>query len=194
MVFYRRRRIVQIFYKKYRINEILHERNIRWPKEFWVQSEWFNNNKYYETKSLRNVRMSLVRQRQSPKTTLMLSRWEKKSWRNFMFLEMDSWTFQNCENEWDPGSSWLRWWQIQSVEIHRSPSELPLNTPPPEYNGIHKSKQIQKYKSTKAFSKIYTKTQIQRHNSYHSFTSGRKICHFQLVLLMFWDKSIAKFN
>ena len=105
------------------------------------------------------------------------------------FSSFGSWILEHFKtvrmSEIQAPAGWLRWWQIQSVEIHRSPSELPLNTPPPEYNGIHKSKQIQKYKSTaNAFSKliryIYTKSQIQRHKSNHSLTEShadRKICY-----------------
>lgn len=168
-----------IGWTKYWMKEILHERHIRWPKEFWVQSEWFNNNNYYEIKSLQNVRMSLpTAKSKNYSDAEPLGEEELEEFYVFGdgFLNISKlWEWVHlCEIQAPAG--WLRWWQIQSVEIHRSPSELPLNTPPPEYNGIHKSKQIQKYKSTaKAFSKAH---QIHLHKitnwkaQLKSFTNG----------------------
>ena len=86
MVFYRRRRMVQILYKKYWINEILHERNIGWSKGFYVLSDWFNND--YETESLQNVRMSSDNGKVQI-TTLMLRRGALLE----EFHVLDSWTF-----------------------------------------------------------------------------------------------------
>ena len=117
MVFYRHRHMVQISYKKYWMIKIMDD------CKRLLGSIWFNNNNKsgneFIWQKMSNNDGNCDAQNHQPFSGGKIS-----------LCEIQLVWFLNIWKLWYEYIcvSWLRWWQIQSVEIQRCPAQLPLNT------------------------------------------------------------------